>query len=766
MSWVLPVLVGVLGLVPLGVVVAARWLDAVAWQRSLVSFRLQLPSGLSSAEVAQFLAAISATTHAPSWSLLPMPPVCVEVAGTAEGIAFYLSVSRSNRDTVLSGLRATLPGIRINTAHEHLASEARFNAGAELGLTNRSRPLASERAESTSTAILAALLPLGEHEEIRFQWIFTSAGTPPPTHGAAPGEDRWWSAYLLNNEQPKDAEAVRALRTKRQQPLLRSVGRVSVRAATRGRALRLLGRVWPALHTANAPGVRIVRRWVPARLVASQVTARTLPLIRWPLLLNANEATGLLAFPLGGTVLPGLNSHRARQLPSPPQMPHHGAVVARSNYTGTFGEPLALKDEDRLRHIWINGPTGYGKSTLLGRLALHDIRAGHGVIVVDPKNDLVEDILARLPDHRIADTIVLDPSDLARPIGLNILRSAAGEHGRELAADNVVHIFSQVWKSSFGPRTSDVLRNALLTLTHTTAPDGSAFTLCEVPELLGNAAFRRSVTSQPTVPLPVQGFWSWYESLSDRERASVTAPSLNKLRALTTRSALRLTLGQSEGIDFSTVFRERKVVLVSLSKGVVGSDTAQLLGALVVASLWQACLERIAVAPDQRQPVFAHLDEFADIVRLPVPLADVLSQARGLGLSLTLASQYAGQLPEAIRAAVFGTARTHIAMQLDYDDARLLEKRFSPLTAEDLMHLQRYEVAVRPCVNGQTLKPVTGTTLPLPDRLHNGRRMAQKSRRRYGSRRTEIEAGLRRRIATSVAAPAGHRFGRRHGGRA
>ncbi|MFL6072793.1 MAG: type IV secretory system conjugative DNA transfer family protein [Mycobacteriales bacterium] len=734
------------GLSVLLVIVLARVLDAWSWCRNVAPFRLQVPATLSAGDLAGWLNLIAASSHPPRWSLLPKSVLGLEITSTREGIAFYLLVSGEQAEaTLLSSLRAALPGARLTAAPEYLTARPRFRAAAEATLTTFNRPLATKR--PTSAGLLAALQPVGGHEVICVQWLFTSAGTPRPVHTAASGKDAWWSAYLLEGEVPTDAEAVRALRLKRQEgPLLRAVVRVGVSASSTARAWHLFGRAFSPLHASNSVGVRLARRWLPAWVVSARLTRRALPVTSWPLLLNTAELVGLLGLPVDGVHLPGLAMHGARQLPPAPSMPTRGAVVAVSNYPGMTSRQLALHDTDRLRHLWITGPTGTGKSTLLARLALADIAAGHGVVVVDPKNDLVDDILQRIPGGRIDDVIVLDPAKLDYPVGFNLLRANAGEHGRELAVDHVVGTFAELWKSSWGARTSDVLRNTLLTLAHSSTVDGSAYTLAEVAPLLTQPVLRHFVTAQPSVPETVRGFWAWYEAISDAERAQVIGPSLNKLRALTTRSSLRLMLGQSDGIDLSAVFRERKVLLVPLSKGTVGAETAQLVGALLVASLWQAALARTAVPRERRWPVFGYLDEFSDIVKLPVPLADLLSQARGLKLSLNLANQYAAQLPESIRAAVLSQTRTQIAFQLDYDDARLLARRFAPLTVEDLTGLDTYEVAIRPAVNGRTLSPVTGTTLPLPEPIRDGRALAAASRQRWGTPRREVEDSLRARL--------------------
>lgn len=196
---------------------------------------------------------------------------------------------------------------------------------------------------------------------------------------------------------------------------------------------------------------------------------------------------------------------------------------------------------------------------------------GAGLMVIDPRNDLVNDVLARVPEHRREHVIVCDPTDTTCPVGFNILRTGGqDEHGRELAVDHVLHIMADLYKSSWGPRTADVLRAGLLTLTHTTPTGGGAFTLCELPELLTNPAFRRTVTGQRGMPARVRPFWQWYDNLSDPERTQVISLVLKKLRTFTLKTPLRLMLGQSAGLDLHEVFTQHRIVLVPLSKGIIG----------------------------------------------------------------------------------------------------------------------------------------------------------------------------------------------------
>jgi type IV secretory pathway TraG/TraD family ATPase VirD4 len=399
-------------------------------------------------------------------------------------------------------------------------------------------------------------------------------------------------------------------------------------------------------------------------------------------------------------------------------------------------------------------------------MALQDIANGSGVIVIDPKGDLISDIAARVPPERCADVVILDSSESYTAIvGFNPLAGASDESARELLADQVLNIFHSIYREFWGPRTDEILRAALFSLTHISAPDGSAFTLIEVPELLTSPALRRYVSGHEALPPHLRAFWQWFEgSLSDGERAQATGPVLNKLRAFSMRSNLRLMLGQSQGISLDHIMRHNGVLLISLAKGKIGSEAANLLGSLFVAALWQAAQARINFPPEQRRPVFAYLDEFQDIVRLgsDTSLADILAQARGFGLSLTLAHQYLNQLPAVVKEATLGTVRTHVAFQLEWDDTKALEARFTPLTRSDLSSLGAYEFVMKPCVHGQTLAPVTGMTLPLGDPLHDAEELGKASRERYGMARTAIEAGLRARLGLvnpTITGPAG-RFGR------
>jgi hypothetical protein len=734
------------GLTLFAVVLAARWLDALSWRDSLTAYSLRLPVGLAVDDVAGWLANVAAATHAPRGSLTHSPPVALEISGSSEGIEHVLLVPKSVHGAVLSGLRAALPGVRLEDLPEYLEHRPRCLVAAEAVMTSERRPMAADRAERAATAVLASLQPVEPGERIVLQAVFTGAGTPRPVPSATAKHSEVLPSWLAG-EEVKDGEAVRAARIKQNDVLLYASVRVGVGSNSRVRAYELLHRAWGTLRGENAPGVLLVRRWWIGMSWASSRLARlVVPVTRWPLLVGAHEAVGLLPVPVGEVALPGVALGLARQLPPPPGMPSVGVQVGVSNYPD-MQAPLRLAVPDRLQHLHVLGPTGVGKSTLLANLIVQDIAAGYGVVVIDPKSDLVGEVLARVPEHRVGDVIVADAAATGQPVGFNILRSAHDEQSRELVVDHVIHIWHELYKDFWGPRSEDVLRGALLSLINTKGANGESFTLIETPELLTSAPFRRFVTEQDGVPPALASFWAWYRGLLPADRLKVIGPILNKLRAATLRTPIRLMLGQSEGLDLARILAEKRVLLVPLSSGTLGAETAGLLGTLLLAALWQAVLGRVTLYPSERHPVFVFIDEAQSVLKLPVDLADMLAQARGMGVSFTLAHQHLGQIDDrAVKSALLGTVRSQIVFQVMREDAAALAPSYAPrLTADDLMGTARWEFAMRPLVDGQTLAPLTGTTLPLPSAVRDGTALAEASRERYGRPRAGVEAALQAR---------------------
>jgi hypothetical protein len=411
----------------------------------------------------------------------------------------------------------------------------------------------------------------------------------------------------------------------------------------------------------------------------------------------------------------------------------------RSTYLG-MERPLALSLPDSLRHLHVIGPTGVGKSTLLLGLITQDMQAGRGVIVVDPKGDLVADVLDRVPPERTGDVVVLDPADAERPVGLNLL--ARPSDSPELVVDQVVSIFHDLYRDSWGPRTDDILRAALLTLVGV-----PGMTLAEVPLLLTDPGFRRPLVGRLGDPVALGPFWGWFDGMSDGERTTAIGPVMNKLRTFLLRRRLRNILGQAEPVfDFDQALAARSIVLVPLTKGLLGEEAAALLGSLVVTRLWQAVQARAVLSVSERPVTFAYIDEFQDYLHLPTGVEHMLAQARSLGLGLTLAHQHLGQLPASVREAVLANARSRVIFQVAASDAQALAREMAPqVSAANLQGLGRYEVVARLSAGGQVSAPVTGTTLPAPASTGQARAARLRSRAHYGVDRDQVEAAIQAR---------------------
>ncbi|WP_228556251.1 type IV secretory system conjugative DNA transfer family protein, partial [Catenulispora pinisilvae] len=375
--------------------------------------------------------------------------------------------------------------------------------------------------------------------------------------------------------------------------------------------------------------------------------------------------------------------------------------------------PVGLAVADARQHVHILGATGSGKSTLMTHMILDDVQAGRGVVVIDPKGDLITDILARLPETAMGRTVVFDPDDASAPPSLNVLQLERPDEV-DMIVDNLCGLFGRIFSSFWGPRTDDNLRSACLTLLHAPEAATGGVTLADIPRLLGEDAYRRRMTATLKDPV-LRGFWNQYEGLSEAQRANHVGPLMNKLRAFLLRSFVRDSIADGpSSFDMEKVL-DGGVLLVRLPKGVIGEETAKLLGSFVVAKVWQAASRRAKLPQHQRRDCSLYLDEFQNFLNLPYPMEDMLAEARGYKLSLTLAHQNLAQLPNDLREGISANARTKLFFNASPEDSRLLERHTTPiLLAHDLSHLGAFQAAARLVTGSQQRAAFTLRTQPLP----------------------------------------------------
>ncbi|MDT0307222.1 type IV secretion system DNA-binding domain-containing protein [Streptomyces sp. DSM 44917] len=428
-------------------------------------------------------------------------------------------------------------------------------------------------------------------------------------------------------------------------------------------------------------------------------------------LMSVGEVATLAHLPWD-TDIPQLRRAGARAVAPPPGIPAPGPAVKPLGRTEAGrSRPVGLHVADARHHLHILGATGSGKSELMARMILDDAQAGRGVVAVDPKGDMIQDVLARLPEELGPRVVLFDADSSARPPVLNPLEGPEADTAR--IVDNLLSVFSRVYASSWGPRTDDILRAGLLTLRARRGKETPL--LSGLPALLTDPAARQRAVAQLDDDL-LKGFWAWYGKLSDPARAQITAPLMNKLRGLLLRPFVRNALsGGTSTVDMNQILNEGGICLVRIGRDALGMDTSRLFGSLVVARTWQAATAR-ARLPQQRRPdASLYLDEAHNFLNLPYPLEDMLAEARGYRLSITLAHQYLRQLPRELEEGISANARTKVFFTASPEDARLLARHTAPQLAEhDLAHLGAFTIAVRPVLRGAETGAFTAVTEKLP----------------------------------------------------
>jgi hypothetical protein len=680
------------------------------------------------------------------WAADQRSPVLVlEAHAEAGAVSFTLGVPPSHRQAVVAQLGHALPGTHVGEA----TTRPDTSLAAQLRASTRHRPLRTADVETTARATLSALADTRQGEHAVLQLVLGPRRVPlaVPTNSPSAVAQPLLTTLWYGNGRTLDGEKRTALRDKIADHGFACTIRLGATAASPARQRALVLSLLAALRTAESGGIRLKLR----RERRENLNQPRAPWF-WPLRLNVQEVLCLSGWPIGSRDLPGMPSGHPRRLRALPSVQAHDRVLLHATAPGNE-RPLGLSARDALHHSHLLGVTGAGKSTLMLKAITADLSAGRGLVVVDPKGDLVADILSRVPADRRDDIVVLDPADRQAPIGMNPLAPLGRD--AELAVDGVLAVFKGLYPDAWGPRTQDVLHAALLTLGR--RPDTS---LVMLPLLLTNDGFRRSLTSSIADPVALGPFWQWFEGLSEPSRQQAIAPVLSRLRALVMRPMMRAVLGQVRpGFDMGQVFTERKVLLVSLAKGLLGQDSASLLGSLVVARLWQTILTRAAVPQARRHPVMIYIDEVQDYLHLDTDIADVFAQSRSYGIGMTVAHQHLSQLPPLVRSGIMANARSRVIFNVSDEDARTLARGIPDLVPEDFTSLGKYEVYASLLANGQSTPFASGKTYPPSPIISDGRALRRISRERFGQPLGDIEASF----ASLLAPPeqAGQSLGRR-----
>lgn len=471
------------------------------------------------------------------------------------------------------------------------------------------------------------------------------------------------------------------------------------------------------------------------------------------ILLNAEELTGLFHFPLKTAQTPNILWLLAKHAPAPTNIPEEGIILGHNIYRGVLKD-IRIKRVDRRRHAYIIGKSGTGKSQLMANMVVEDILNGEGVCVIDPHGDLIEDIICRMPIERVEDVVYFNPADIERPLALNLLEfDARYPEQKTFVINEMIKIFDKLYdlKATGGPIFEQYMRNAML-LVMSSPESGS--TLMEIPKVLADAEFRKMKIEKCQDPTVVD-FWKKEAEKAGGEAAlaNIVPYITSKLTSFVSNDTMRPIIGQqNSSFNLRDVMDKRKILLVNLSKGLIGEMNAYLLGMILVGKILMAALSRVDVSYDLRKDFYLYIDEFQNFTTDSV--SSILSEARKYNLNLIIAHQYLGQLVKgqdaSIKDAVFGNVGTWILFKIGSEDAETMEKEFAPVFNQyDLINIEKFTAYVKLLIDNTASRPFSMTT-PWPpfgekkDEIAS--RIKSLSRLKYGRDRNIIEAEILERI--------------------
>ncbi|WP_335988573.1 type IV secretion system DNA-binding domain-containing protein [Glycomyces sp. MUSA5-2] len=439
-------------------------------------------------------------------------------------------------------------------------------------------------------------------------------------------------------------------------------------------------------------------------------------------LMSADELAALAHVP-ADAVVPALERAGARPIAPVAAVPSGGRATKPLGVALVGGRKIAIPVADARSHLHVIGSTGSGKSTLLLRMILADIRARRAIILVDPKGDLVNDVLDRLDPAQVAGRLVLIDPDQAAAAHRG-LPPIVHTEDTELAIDHLVGICANIFVRHWGPRADDVLRQSLRTQVLLGSHDYSG--LESLPILLTDSALRAPlVTSIPEGEKILTGFWKWFDSLPAGVQSQAVGPVVARLRTILGRPFVAATIGnpaQERCIDLPAALDGGGIILARLPKGQLGEDTAKLMGSLLVARTWQTVTARQQQAEHRRKDVALYVDEAQNFLQLPESIDDMLAEARALRLGMVLAHQHLGQLGRDLESAVSANCRTKVVFNVAPEDARRLARHTAPLVNEhDLAHQGAFTAACRPVIGSEVRPAFSLRTLPAPEPIGQAR---------------------------------------------
>ena len=417
------------------------------------------------------------------------------------------------------------------------------------------------------------------------------------------------------------------------------------------------------------------------------------------------------------------------------------SAFGMTNFRG-ISHQFGMLRYDRSRHVYIIGQTGAGKSGLLELFALSDIFHNQGYAIIDPHGDFAINNMKFIPASRLDDVVYFNPADTAYPLGFNPLEVTDPSMKTNISSE-VIGVLKRMFGESWGPRLEYILRYTILALL-----DRPETTMLDITRMLTDKKFRKETLSYCTDTVVLQ-FWNVeFASWTDKFQAEAIAPVLNKVGAFTANPIIRNIIGQPKStFNIRQIMDDGKILVVNLSKGLIGEDNAGILGAFLVTKIQLAAMSRSDIANiEDRRPFYLYVDEFQNFAT--DSFATILSEARKYGLNLTVANQYISQMSDTVRNAVFGNVGTMISFRVSADDSPILAKQFEPqFEPNDLLQMHNRNFIINMVINGEKQPAFSARTLNLPPTQADlTLKIIEQTRLRYSRSREEIEQEITNRV--------------------
>ncbi len=554
-----------------------------------------------------------------------------------------------------------------------------------------------------------------------------------------------------SEKDPIDQKAIEMVEKKIAAPIIATNIRLAVSSQSDTKAHQIMGELEAAFNQFDLTTGNRIEFVRPNRSGQKQLlrdfsfrlfkTSTLLPL-------SLRELTTLYHFPPKGIESsPHLKQSRFQSAAAPIGLPKQGLKLGTNSFRGATTD-VRLEEADRLRHLYVIGQTGTGKTSFMKTLIEQDIKAGNGVCFIDPHGNDIINILATIPPERYEDVIYFDPAYIDRPFGLNMLEyDQSRPEQKSFIVNEMLAIFRQLYgdvPESMGPAFEQYFRNATQLVMEDPA---SGSTLMDIGRVLSNADFRNLKLARSNNPV-VNQFWQEIATKAEGEaRLQNIVPYItNKFDEFTGSDFMRPIIGQQESsFKFREVIDNKKILLVNLSKGRLGERNANLLGLIIVGKLFMAALSRADAPGTNFPPFYLYIDEFQNITTSSIP--GILSEARKYKLSLTIAHQYLAQVDEKIRDAVFGNVGSMAVFRVGQEDGEFFGKLFEPeFNASDFTNIENYNAYLRILANGVPQKPFNIKSIPPSEgNVNQVDDLRELSYLTYGRDRATVEATIRAR---------------------